>query len=75
MPSAIVTAVGRDADIFIAENGIARYRKVLVGPEQNGWRPVYDLQVGTKIVAQGRNLVVDGTPIQTYENPITKLEK
>lgn len=75
LPSAIVTAVGRDADIFIAENSIARYRKILVGPEQNGWRPVYDLPIGTKIIAQGRNLVVDGTPIQTYENPINKLEK
>jgi RND family efflux transporter MFP subunit len=75
LPSAIVTAVGRDANIFVVENNIACYRKVLVGPEQNGWRPVHNLEIGTKVVAQGRNLVLDGTPIQISKNPIPELEK
>jgi RND family efflux transporter MFP subunit len=64
LPSAILTAVGRDADVFVAENGVARRQRILVGLEQDGWRPVDGLPVGVQVVAEGRNLVVDGTPLQ-----------
>jgi RND family efflux transporter MFP subunit len=65
LPSAILTAVGRDADVFVAERGVARRQRILVGPDQDGWRPVDGLAVGTQVVAEGRNLVADGTPLQS----------
>jgi hypothetical protein len=37
---------------------------VLVSQEQAGWRPVDGLPVGTLVVAEGRNLVADGTRLQ-----------
>jgi RND family efflux transporter MFP subunit len=64
LPSAILTAVGRDADVFVAEQGVARRKRILVGPEQDGWRPVDGLAVGAQVVAEGRDLVADGTPLQ-----------
>ncbi|BDU71382.1 efflux RND transporter periplasmic adaptor subunit [Mesoterricola silvestris] len=64
LPSAILTAVGRDADVFVAENGVARRRRILVGPDQGGWRSVDGLPVGAQVVAQGRDLVADGTRLQ-----------
>jgi RND family efflux transporter MFP subunit len=64
LPSAILTTVGRDADVFIAENGVARRRRVLVGQDQGGWRSVDGLPVGTQVVAMGKDLVVDGTRLQ-----------
>ncbi len=64
LPAAVLTAVGRDADVFVAEQGIARRRRILVGPEQGGWRPVEGLALGVQVVAEGRNLVTDGTPLQ-----------
>jgi len=63
LPSAILTTVGRDADVFVAERGVARRSRITVGPDQGGWRPVDGLGVGAQVVAQGRNLVVDGTPL------------
>jgi RND family efflux transporter MFP subunit len=64
LPSAILTAVGRDADVFVNENGIARRKRVLVGLDQAGWRSVDGLPVGAQVVAQGRDLVADGTHLQ-----------
>jgi len=65
LPSAILTAVGRDADVFVAEQGIARRQRILVGQDQGGWRPVDGLEVGAQVVAEGRDLVVDGTRLQS----------
>ena len=65
LPSAVLTTVGREADVFVAEQGIARRRRVLVGQDQGGWRPVDGLPAGTQVVAQGRDQVVDGTRLQS----------
>ncbi len=65
LPAAIVTAMGRDAEVFIAEAGVARRQKVIVGPEQNGWRPVEGLPRGTEVVAQGRDQVSEGSRLQS----------
>lgn len=67
LPASILTTVGREADVFVAEDGVARRRRVLVGQEQGGWRPVDGLAVGTKVVAQGRDLVTDGTRLQAAD--------
>jgi RND family efflux transporter MFP subunit len=64
LPAAILTTVGRDADVFLAVDGIARRRRILVGQEQDGWRPVDGLDAGTQVVAQGQRLVADGTRLQ-----------
>jgi len=48
----------------VAEQGVARRKRILVGPEQDGWRPVDGLAVGAQVVAEGRDLVADGTPLQ-----------
>ena len=64
LPSAILNAVGRDADVFVAVQNVARRQRIQVGPEQGGWRPVAGLPVGAQVVAQGQNLVADGTPLQ-----------
>jgi RND family efflux transporter MFP subunit len=67
LPAAVLTTVGRDADVFTADQGVARRVRVLVGLDQDGWRPVDGLPVGTQVVAQGRDLVVDGTPLQSAQ--------
>jgi hypothetical protein len=59
--------VGRDADVFVAEAGVARRKRILVGPEQDGWRPVEGIGTGAQVVAEGRNLVVDGTLLQSAQ--------
>ena len=64
LPAAILTAVGRDADVFVNEGGVARRKRVLVGLDQDGWRAVDGLPAGTQVVAQGRDLVADGTRLQ-----------
>jgi RND family efflux transporter MFP subunit len=64
LPAAILTTVGRDADVFVAEAGVARRKRVLVGPDQGGWRSVDGLAPGTQVVAQGRDLVTDGTRLR-----------
>ena len=75
LPSAILTTVGRDADVFVAEGGIARRLRILVGTDQGGWRPVDGILPGTAVVAQGRHLVADGTPLQvTGEVPSGQAE-
>ncbi|MGA2083602.1 MAG: efflux RND transporter periplasmic adaptor subunit [Holophaga sp.] len=67
LPSAILTAVGREADVYLAVEGVARRRRILVGPEQGGWRPVEGIAPGAQVVAQGRDLVVDGTRLQSAD--------
>lgn len=64
LPSQVMTATGREAEVFVFENGVARRRKVAVGMDQNGWRPVEGLAPGTRVVAQGRDQVVDGARVQ-----------
>jgi RND family efflux transporter MFP subunit len=71
IPSSIVTAAGRGADVFVAENSIARQKRVSIGSDQGGWRPVEDggLAPGQMLVAQGRELVTDGTRLRVVAPP------
>ncbi len=64
LPAHVLTLQGREADVFVVENGLARRRRISVGAEQEGWRPVEGLAPGTRVVAQGRDLVVDGTRLR-----------
>ncbi|HWQ09633.1 MAG TPA: efflux RND transporter periplasmic adaptor subunit [Holophaga sp.] len=65
LPSSLLTAIGRDAEVFTAEDGVARRKQILVtGQEQGGWRPVDGIAPGTKVVDMGRNLVADGTRLR-----------
>jgi RND family efflux transporter MFP subunit len=69
IPSNIITADGRSADVFVAENNIARLKRISVGPDLNGWRSIENntLQAGEQIVAQGRELVSDGSRLRVTE--------
>jgi len=68
LPASVITAVGRDAEVFIVENGVAHRQRILLsGQEQNGWRPVEGIAPGTQVVALGRDLVMDGTRVQTND--------
>jgi len=71
IPSSIVTAAGRGADVFVAENNIARQKRVSIGSDQDGWRPVENggLVPGQLVVAQGRELVSDGTRLRVAATP------
>ena len=64
LPASILTTVGRDADVFVADAGIAHRKRILVGQDQGGWRAVDGLAAGTQVVAQGRDLVSDGTRLR-----------
>ncbi|HLO68969.1 MAG TPA: efflux RND transporter periplasmic adaptor subunit [Holophaga sp.] len=64
LPSSILTTVGRDADVYVNENGVARRRRITVGQDQGGWRSVDGINAGVQVVAQGRDLVAEGTRIQ-----------
>ncbi|MDR1840975.1 MAG: hypothetical protein LBQ86_03520, partial [Holophagales bacterium] len=73
LPSNILTVVGRNADVFVAENNVARQRRVAVGNDQNGWRPIEHagLKPDELIVAQGRELVSEGTRLRVVNSPET----
>ena len=69
LPSQVITALGREAEVFTFENGIARRKKIAVGADQDGWRPVEGLTLGTQVVGQGRDQVVDGSRVQAAGLP------
>ena len=72
LPASVLSAVGRDAEVFVVENQTARRQKILLsGQEQDGWRPIEGLPAGTRVVDQGRNLVTDGTRIQASPSAST----
>lgn len=61
LPSEILTLQGREAEVFVVEGGIARKRRIPVGNEQGGWRPVDSLAAATEVIAQGRDKVQEGS--------------
>jgi RND family efflux transporter MFP subunit len=64
LPASVLSAVGREADVYVVAGGTARRQRVLLsGQEQGGWHPVEGLPAGTRVVAQGRDLVADGTRV------------
>jgi RND family efflux transporter MFP subunit len=67
LPAAVMTVQGREAEIFVAESGLARRRKIAVGSEQDGWRPVEGLTAASQVVAQGRDQVSDGSRLQVVK--------
>ena len=64
LPATLLKAQDRDAELYVSENGVARRRKVVLGPEQDGFRPVEGLAPGTQVVAEGKDLVGEGTPLR-----------
>lgn len=64
VPSALVSAEGREARLYVEEAGVARLRRVTLGPEQEGWRALEGLAAGARVVAQGRDQVSDGTRLR-----------
>ena len=67
LPASVMTALGREAEVFLAEDGFARRRKFAVGSEQNGWRPVEGLPLGARVVDQGRDQVAEGARLKIVE--------
>ena len=70
LPASVMTTVGRTAQVFVVENGTAYLKKITVGTDQGGWRPVEGLKAGVKIVAQGRDQVSDGTRIKVVATAV-----
>jgi len=65
LPASVLTAIGREAEIFVVQGDTAIRKQVLLsGQEQGGWRPVDGVAVGTRVVAQGRDLVKDGSRVR-----------
>ncbi len=81
LPASLIKVDGQNGDLYVVENGIAKKRSVIVGPEQDGFRPVDGIPVGTKVVATGQDLVRDGSKLKivadgadTAPKPTTKPE-
>jgi RND family efflux transporter MFP subunit len=66
LPSSVLTVAGKGADVYVAENNTVRHRRIAIGYDQQGWRPVEKdgLSPGEMIVAQGRDLVSEGMKIR-----------
>jgi multidrug efflux pump subunit AcrA (membrane-fusion protein) len=69
LPATLLKAQDRDAELYVSENGVARRRKVVLGPEQAGFRPVEGLAVGAQVVDNGKDLLSDGTKLRVM--PVT----
>lgn len=67
LPNAVLTLQGREADVYVVEGGLARRRRITVGPEQDGWRAVEGLPVGTHVISEGRDRVVDGSRLRILD--------
>jgi len=64
LPATLVKAEGRDAELFVAQDGAAHRRKVSLGVEQNGYRPVQGLALKDLVIDGGKDLVGEGTRLQ-----------
>jgi len=69
LPASALTVAGKSAEVYVAENNVARLRRVTVGYDQQGWRPVEKegLKPGELVVAQGRDQVAEGIRIRVTE--------
>ena len=63
LPAASLVTVGREAELFVEDKGIAHSHRVSVGQEQDGWRPVDGLPLGARIVGNGRDHVLEGSAL------------
>ncbi len=64
LPATLLKAQDRDAELYIAEQAVAHRRKVVLGPEQDGFRPISGLSAGTQVIDSGKDLVSDGTRLR-----------
>ncbi len=69
VPATLVKAQDRDAELFLAVDGVARRRKVTLGAEQDGFRPVEGLEAGAQVVDSGKDLVGEGTRLHVVDAP------
>ncbi|MFN7957207.1 MAG: efflux RND transporter periplasmic adaptor subunit [Holophagaceae bacterium] len=64
LPATLLKPQDRDAELFISEQGVAARRKVVLGPEQDGYRPVSGVAVGTQVIDSGKDLVAVGSRLR-----------
>jgi len=64
LPATLLKAQDRDAELYVSEGGVARRHKVVLGPEQDGFRPVDGLTAGALVVDDGKDLISDGTRLR-----------
>lgn len=65
LPATLLKAQDRDAEIFVEDQGVARRHKVVLGPEQDGFRPVVSgLGLGAQVVDNGKDLVGEGSRLR-----------
>lgn len=71
-------AVVEDLDgptVFVAAEGIASRRKVVLGPVSGDWVAVREgLEVGESLVVVGQRMLVEGEPIKVVNDPIAPAE-
>lgn len=71
LPATLLKAQDRDAEIYIADQSVARRRKVVLGPEQDGYRPISGLGVGAQVIDSGKDLVGEGTALRVISGAAT----
>ncbi|HJW43299.1 MAG TPA: efflux RND transporter periplasmic adaptor subunit [Geothrix sp.] len=69
LPATLLKAQDRDAELFVAEQNVAARRKVALGPEQDGFRPVSGLAAGTQVIDSGKDLVAVGSRLRVVGSP------
>ena len=48
----------------MADQSVAHRQKVVLGPEEDGFRPVSGLKVGAQVVDNGKDLVGEGSRLR-----------
>jgi RND family efflux transporter MFP subunit len=69
LPATLVKAQDRDAEVYVAEQDVARRHKVVLGPEQDGYRPVSGVGLGAQVVDNGKDLVSEGSRLRIVNTP------
>ncbi|WP_243287669.1 efflux RND transporter periplasmic adaptor subunit [Geothrix terrae] len=70
LPATLVKAQDRDAEVYVAEQDVARRHKVVLGPEQDGYRPVNGLGLGAQVVDNGKDLVGEGSRLRVISGAV-----
>ena len=68
LPATLLKAQDRDAEIYIVEKDVAQRRKVALGSEQDGYRPITGLKVGTLVIDSGKDLVGEGSRLRVISS-------
>ena len=69
LPATLLKAQDRDAELYVTEQSVARRRKVVLGPEQAGYRPVSGLAIGMQVIDSGKDLVSEGSRLRVIGDP------